>query len=144
MKHLWRILALLAVLLMLAAPALADYAFDPYYIIHDSNVRKLTEDELWGFTRETLRYIRNELLARHGYVFGGNKFGRYFGEKAWYKAGNYEKAILTALEWNNINLVRLVERKMDILGIENESGLDIEEIIRYQNGGALPGWYKKP
>lgn len=125
-------------------PAEPNYIYNDQYIIPDSDTRALTEGELWAYTRETLRYIRNELLARHGYVFGGNKFGRYFGEKAWYKAGNYEKAILTALEWNNINLVRLVERKMDILGMENEDGLDIEEIIMYQNGGALPGWYKKP
>lgn len=124
-------------------PAEPYYIYNEQYIIPDSDVRELTEGELWAYTRETLRYIRNELLARHGYVFGENKFGRYFSRTDWYKAGNYENEILTALEWNNINLVRTVERKMDILEIENEEGLDIEEIITWQNGGTLPSWYKK-
>lgn len=124
-------------------PAEPYYIYNEQYIIPDSDVRELTEGELWAYTRETLRYIRNELLARHGYVYGENKFGRYFSRTDWYKAGNYENEILTALEWNNINLVRTVERKMDILEIENEEGLDIEEIITWQNGGTLPSWYKK-
>ena len=119
------------------------YIYNAQYIIPDSDMRELSEGELWAYTREALRYIRNELLARHGYVFGGNKFGRYFGSKNWYKAGGYENAILTTTEWNNIHLIRQVERKMDLLGIENEDGLDIEEIIMYQNGGVLPGWYRK-
>lgn len=124
-------------------PAEPNYVYNEQYIIPDSDTRELTEAELWAYTRETLRYIRNELLARHGYVFGGNKFGRYFDKTDWYEAGNYENEILTALEWDNINLVRTVERKMDILGTENEEGLDIEEIITWQNGGTLPSWYKK-
>lgn len=124
-------------------PAEPNYVYNEQYIIPDSDTRELTEAELWAYTRETLRYIRNELLARHGYVFGDNKFGRYFSRTDWYKAGNYENEILTALEWDNIDLVRLVERKMDILGTENEEGLGIEEIITWQNGGTLPSWYKK-
>lgn len=127
-------------------PAEPNYIYNDQYIIPDSDTRELTEGELWAYSREALRYIRNELLARHGYKFGGNKFGRYFEDKEWYVAGNYENEILTALEWNNINLVRVVERKMDILGIGDEDTfrLDIEEIIMYQNGGTLPSWYKKP
>ena len=49
-------LALITLLLCAAPAALAyTYTYDPYYIIPDSNVRALTEDELWQFTRETLR-----------------------------------------------------------------------------------------
>ena len=125
-------------------PAEPNYIYNEDYIIPDSDVRELTEAELWAYSREALRYIRNELLARHGYAYGStNKFARYFKSKDWYKSGGYENAILTALEWDNINLIRTVERKMDILETENESGLDIEEIIMYQNGGVLPNWYKK-
>lgn len=124
-------------------PAEPYYIYNDQYIIPDSDTRELTEPELWAYTRETLRYIRNELLARHGYKFGGNKFGRYFSRTNWYHAGDYEKAVLTSLEWNNISLIRTVERKMDLLGTQNEEGLDIVEIIRYQNGGSLPSWYRE-
>lgn len=143
MKKLIALALALITLALCAAPALAAYTYDPYYIIPDSNVRKLTEDELWGFQRETLRYIRNELLARHGYAYGNGKFGRYFKSTDWYVSGGYENAILTALEWDNINLVRTVERKMDILETENEAGLDIEEILSWRNSGTLPSWYDK-
>ena len=116
-----------------------NYIYNSQYIIPDSNTRSLTAAELWAYTRETLRYIRNELLARHGYIFGNNKYGRYFGTKDWYKEGGYENAILTTLEWNNINLIREIERHMDELETENETGLDIAVIIRNQNNGTYPG-----
>ena len=116
-----------------------NYIYNSQYIIPDSNTRYLTEAELWGYTREALRYIRNELLARHGYIFGDNKFGRYFDTKDWYKEGGYENAILTSLEWDNINLVRKVERNMDTLKTSNDSGLDITTIVYHQNNGTYPG-----
>lgn len=116
-----------------------NYIYNTQYIIPDSNTRALSEGELWAYTRETLRYIRNELLARHGYIFGSNKFGRYFKTKAWYKEGGYESAVLSSLEWNNINLVKKVERAMDALGTENSMYLDITTIIVNQNNNACPG-----
>ena len=116
-----------------------NYIYNSQYIIPDSNTRYLTEAELWGYTREALRYIRNELLARHGYIFGDNKFGRYFDTKVWYKEGGYENAILTSLEWDNINLIRKVERNMDTLKTSNDSGLDITTIVYHQNNGTYPG-----
>jgi len=115
------------------------YIYNSQYIIPDSNTRYLTEGELWGYTREALRYIRNEILARHGYVFGDNKFGRYFSTKDWYVAGGYEKAILTGLEWDNVDLLHKVERDMDALKTSNDSGLDITTIIYHQNNGTYPG-----
>ena len=117
-----------------------NYIYNSQYIIPDSNTRRLTERELWGYTREALRYIRNELLARHGYIFGDNKFGRYFKTKDWYHSGGYENAILSNLEWDNIDLIRKVERDMDILKTSNDTGLDITTIIYHQNNGTYPGY----
>ena len=117
------------------------YIYTTQYIIPDSNSRLLTEGELWGYTRETLRYIRNEMLARYGYIFGDNKFGRYFKTKAWYKEGGYSDDLPTQLEWKNINLVRSVEAAMDQMGTENPQGLDIMTIISHQAQGICPGGY---
>jgi len=115
------------------------YIYNSQYIIPDSNTRRLSEGELWGYTREALRYIRNEILARHGYIFGDNKFGRYFKTKYWYDEGGYEDATLTSVEWDNVNLIRKVERNMDTLKTTNDSGLDITTIIHHQNNGTYPG-----
>lgn len=121
-----------------ATPA-PNYIYNTQYIIPDSNTRALTEGELWAYTREALRYIRNELLARHGYIFGDNKFGRYFKPKDWYKEGGFENAILTSTEWSNINLVKKVERQMDALGTQNSGFLDITTIIENQKNNTCPG-----
>ena len=112
------------------------------YIVPDSNKRVMTSEELWAYSRETLRYIRNEILARHGYNFGNNKFGRYFITKSWYKAGNNNDAVnnkVTSTEWKNINLIRDVEALMDNLGTENPGGLDISVIVQNQLTGNTPG-----
>ena len=123
-------------------PAQPHFIYTTQYIIPDSNTRRLTENELWAYTRETLRYIRNEILARHGYSFGStNKFAQYFNTKYWYQAGGYESAALSALEWDNIELIKTVERKMDALGTQNQGGLDITTIIFNQQYGSCPGEY---
>lgn len=116
-----------------------NYIYNTQYIIPDSDTRHLTEGELWAYTRETLRYIRNELLARHGFIFGDNKFGRYFKTKNWYTEGGYENAVLSNLEWDNINLVKKVERLMDTLGTENSTQLDISTIKSNQQNNTCPG-----
>ncbi len=116
-----------------------NYIYNTQYIIPDSDTRRLTEGELWAYTRETLRYIRNELLARHGYVFGDNKFGRHFRTKSWYSEGGYENAVLSGIEWDNINLVKKVERLMDKMGTENSNQLDIATIQYNQMNNTCPG-----
>ena len=138
-----RILAALLTGLLLAAaqtPVLAEGTrYSAYWIIEDSDTRLLTEEELWQYTRETLRYIRNEILARHGYAFGTSKFAEYFGSKAWYVPGGYENAVLTATEWDNIALIKKVERAMDALGTENAGDLDITTIRLSQQNNLCPG-----
>ena len=115
------------------------YIYNTQYIIPDSDARRLTESELWAYSREALRYIRNEILARHGYAFGTSKFAEYFGSKAWYVPGGYENAVLTATEWDNIALIKKVERAMDALGTENAGYLDITTIRLNQQNNLCPG-----
>ena len=121
------------------ASATPNYIYNAEYIIPDSNSRLLTEGELWAYSREALRYIRNEILARYGYIYGDNKFGRYFKTKSWYHEGGYNDDKVSYLEWQNINLIRDVEGAMDQLGTENPGGLDITTIIQNQNNGTYPG-----
>ena len=124
------------------ASAKPNFIYTVDYIGPDSNKRLMTSEELWAYSRETLRYIRNEILARHGYNFGNNKFGNYFITKSWYKAGNNNDAVnnkVTSVEWKNINLIRDVEALMDNLGTENPGGLDISVIVQNQLTGNTPG-----
>jgi len=121
-----------------ATPA-PHYIYTAQYIIPDSDIRALTEGELWAYSRETLRYIRNEILARHGYSFNKGKFADYFKAKDWYQPGGYDPNKLNKTEWDNVSLIKKVERTMDALGAQNKSYLDITTIIENQKNGTCPG-----
>ena len=114
--------------------ARSAYGFTADYIIPDSDSRELTEAELWGYTRETLRYIRNEILARHGYAFTQEKFASYFGAFAWYVPGGYDDSLLSGTEWRNISLIKKTEKAMDDMGTGNLGGLDITQIEYSRRG----------
>lgn len=116
------------------------YGYTVDYIIPDSDQRELTEGELWAYSRETLRYIRNEILARHGYAFSLEKFASYFGGKAWYTPGGYSQAVLSRVEWNNISRIKRVEKEMDELGTDNAAYLDITLIREQQRTNTCPDW----
>lgn len=57
---------------------------DSEYIFEDSNSRFLDRSELEGLSKKELRLARNELYARHGFIFGKKDLQDYFGSKSWY------------------------------------------------------------
>lgn len=119
MKHVVRILCLLLCLTMMPLCALADHL----YLIEDSNTRRLTEEELWDWDRESLSYIFNEIFARHGYVFNpGEQYDIWFRAMPWYTPNanpdNQTQVYpyLTNLEWDNYKTIKKVIGQMDALG----------------------------
>lgn len=48
---------------------------DRYYI---------TEADLRGLSKKTVALMRNEIYARHGYIFSNYEYHKYFSQKAWY------------------------------------------------------------
>ena len=44
----------------------------------------ITNSDLNGFDRDTVAAIRNEIFARHGYVFQTDRWINYFNNKSWY------------------------------------------------------------
>lgn len=55
------------------------------YILPDSDKYKLTDEELKNLTGNDLMMARNEIFARHGYVFKKEPFKSYFESQSWYK-----------------------------------------------------------
>ena len=87
-------------------------SYNSGYIIPDSNVRYLSRSELYGYTKEQLAYIRNEIFARHGYVFEKAKYRNYFSAKSWYTPDysfNYEYD-LNSIEKANVDLIKELEK----------------------------------
>ena len=64
----------------------SDMNSPTFQIFPDSNKEYLTSGELNGLTKWEASIARNEIYARHGYVFKKNmKIKNYFMAKSWYK-----------------------------------------------------------
>lgn len=85
-------------------------AGDSSYIIPDSSSRALLAGELMGFSPEMLALIRNEIYARHGYIFSKKKYAEYFSSKTWYRPNpNFNESMLSSVEKQNIYLIKSLE-----------------------------------
>lgn len=79
------------------------------YLFHDSHMRRLTSSELVGLSDWELRIARNEIFARHGYVFESGDLNRYFHSKAWYYPNYSYDGTINAIEEYNVELIRSFE-----------------------------------
>ncbi len=80
------------------------------YYIADSDVRLLTREELKNCSKEELGFIRNEILARHGYPFKTEKYKRHFEATSWYQRdADYSYDRLSEVEQKNVSLIKKLE-----------------------------------
>lgn len=66
-----------------------DYGYDDYDsgdgdYLYPSDTQYITYGDLDGLDRGTVALMRNELYARHGYIFNKDEYKNYFGSKSWY------------------------------------------------------------
>ena len=60
------------------------YAAEGEYILPDSDSRAYTYEELSGLSAQEIRLAKNELYARHGWIFKSADLQDYFNSKSWY------------------------------------------------------------
>ncbi len=88
-------------------------ASDDEYIFPDSSTRYLTDEDLAGLSSGTLRLARNEIYARHGYIFTDETLQNYFNSKSWYKgttpASNFNENVLNEIEKANVSKIQSYE-----------------------------------
>ncbi len=132
MKRFVSIICAFVLLLMLAAPALASN----FYIIPDSDKRRLTREELWTWQLAVMMYIVNEIFARHGFHFEpGGKYDNYFRSQLWYRENemytdnqDIYKHLVSDIEWYNENLAKQVRDEMRALGTTNPNGKPLPKV----------------
>ena len=83
------------------------------FLIVDSDKRKLTEDELQEKTLSFLTYSRNEIFARHGYIFKNGDLSYFFNHMDWYKKSSNDFN-LNNEEIYNVNLIKKIEEDRKI------------------------------
>ena len=96
-----------------AAPTPAPAIGPGTYIFPDSAGRYLTEEELAGLTDRDLMLARNEIFARHGYIFTTDWIQGYFLTQGWYRgtvpAVQFDSSVFNDYERANIDLIVRVE-----------------------------------
>lgn len=81
-----------------------------------TSTRLLNENELLDFTAWELKIMRNEIFARHGYVFQTEVMYNYFNAQPWYgkveKLNNNNNVInyLSYIEQENVKLIKKIEK----------------------------------
>lgn len=80
------------------------------YLLPDSDKRNLTEDDLENFEQEDLKIARNEIFARHGYIFNSQDLKDYFGKQSWYdpkiNGADFDDSVLNKYEKYNIDFIK--------------------------------------
>lgn len=86
------------------------------YILPESDTKVYTKSELSGLTKSQLAIARNEIYAKHGYIFSKNRsMKEYFEGKSWYSgtvaAKDFDESVFNQYEKKNIDLIVELEGK---------------------------------
>ena len=74
------------------------------FVIPDSSYRKITADELKYLSTFELAIARNEIYARHGYIFVSNEWKDFFVNEYWYTPTAYS-VTLNSIEEYNVGMI---------------------------------------
>ncbi len=81
------------------------------FILPHAAVRYYSEKELGMLDGHRLYLARNELYARHGYVFRSQELKEYFADKSWYvpEVTKVPASEFNPYEASNLELIRRLE-----------------------------------
>ena len=71
-----------------------------YFVIPDSSYRKVTSKELKSLSSYELAVARNEIYARHGYIFVSNEWKDFFVGRYWYTPTSKDVTLNSVEEYN--------------------------------------------
>ena len=82
------------------------------FILPDSDKRYYETEELQNLSDHDLYLARNELFARHGYVFReGGELAERFGAMSWYQPNeNFDRSMFNEFERRNVNTIYALEQ----------------------------------
>lgn len=114
---------------LLDTEAYPDLKYEADYILPESGTRQIMEWELLGLNSISLNLARNEIMARHGYIFASENLQMYFYSKSWYKPTTQSKdfsfSCMNSAEGSNITLLQTYEK------VSSKTGLSIPRVGVY-------------
>lgn len=90
-----------------------DFHNNSDFIFPNSSTQELSVYDLKDLTKAELGIARNEIYARHGYVFNQEPFKSYFESKDWYVPNPEFKGLnndLYPVEYSNVQLILQYEK----------------------------------
>lgn len=87
-----------------------DYTGD--YLLPYSDSTYINKSDIKQYNKETLALMRNEIYARHGYIFELDTYKSYFNSKSWYTPDSSFKGTdkeLNEYELKNVKTIKSVE-----------------------------------
>lgn len=85
------------------------------FVFWNSDCAYLTQSQVASLTNYELGIARNEIYARHGYIFSTEKYKTYFNAQSWYSPIT-KNVTLNNIETYNVSLIKAEE---DRRGIKN-------------------------
>lgn len=78
----------------------------PSSFIANTNYELLSEEYLYKTEIAKIKLIRDEIYARHGYIFQNKETQKYFESKTWYKPNpEYSDELLNDMEIENLKII---------------------------------------
>ncbi|MBI5401879.1 MAG: YARHG domain-containing protein [Ignavibacteriae bacterium] len=73
--------------------------------------KEIKDEDLKGLSDNELKIMKNEILARHGFIFSDKEMKDHFSKLKWYSAKNQNvDKLLTPLEKQNIQNIEAFEK----------------------------------
>ena len=90
-----------------------EYEDDSEYILPDSDSCYLSDSDVDWMSADTLRLARNEIYARHGWIFESEDLSEYFNSMSWYEGiytkDEFDESWLNKYERANVDLIKSYE-----------------------------------
>lgn len=110
------------------SPSERDESKTSQYFNSESSQRLLRPEELKGLTPFQLKIMKNEIFARHGFIFTDSDMAAYFSGQTWYvPSPDFTAQKLTQAERENI---ALIERQEGIRTEEPHTGTQAPQNAR--------------
>lgn len=124
------------------------YNYGQDYLLSNSNSQELSDSDLSDFSKEECVLARNEIFARHGYVFTDEELLEYFLQQQWYepggKIGDQSEIELNSTEKKNAAILQDAENILDSLPEMADLNRDLSVTV---NGGKftvkVPAYWKE-
>lgn len=76
-----------------------------------TSTKEVKDEDLKGLSENDIKIMKNEILARHGFIFHDKEMKSYFAKQKWYSAKNENvDKLLTPIEKQNIQNIEAFEK----------------------------------